>query len=118
MASIDGINLQTVIAWDRNGANVADVNWTKLCTYGSAKTNYVTPGAKTTMTHWIAAETIGEKTSYIPCEVPTTNNSALFDPYLFIGITGPQELGQGQAYSLTYAMEWSFDITFRGTRQQ
>lgn len=118
MATVNNSNLQSAICWDRNGAGVQNLTWDKLCTYGSCKLNYYTPGAKTTQIHWIAAETIGEKTSYVPCETPTTNNSALFDPYFFIGIKGPQPLGQGQAYALNFAMEWSFDITFRGTRQQ
>lgn len=84
--------------------------------YGSAKVNYLMPGARTTQTHFIAAETIGEKTDYLP----TGNeiHSYAWYPVLIWAIKAPATVQQDQTYSVNYAIEWSFDVTFRGTRYQ
>ena len=110
--------MQTIIAWDRNGANGAGMVFDQLASYGSAKLGYYAPNTKTTMTHFIAAETIGEKTAYINTHSATDQNSAIWNPYFLIGFKGPNELGPNMAYVLDFAIEWTFDITFRGVRYQ
>lgn len=66
-----GVYLQTIIAWDRNGANGAGMVFDQLASYGSAKLGYYAPSTKTSMTHFIAAETIGEKTAYLNTHAAT-----------------------------------------------
>lgn len=92
------------------------MTYDKLTSYGSTKLVYYTQGGKTNITHFIAAETIGEKTAYIPTDFPGATAATLWDPYLLFGIKGPAALGEDEEYLLAYALEWSFDVTFRGTR--
>lgn len=92
------------------------MNFDKLATFGSAKLNYFSDGSKTTLSHWISAETVGEKTHYLPAGQPTAVNAAVWNPFFLIGIKGPAQLGGDQEYAVTFAMEWTFDLTFRGTR--
>lgn len=108
--------MQTILAWDRNGTDPQTLTWDQLSSYGSAKLGYYTTSSKTSMSHFIAAETIAEKSSYIPTDDATVVNTALWNPELLLGIKGPAALGDQQAYALTYAIEWTFDCTFRGTR--
>ena len=94
------------------------MTYDELCSYGSAKVNYYTGNAKTTMTHFIGAESLGEKSAFLPTYEATTANTAVWAPHFLIGVKGPAALGEGQGYAFNYAMEWSFDVTFRGTRHQ
>lgn len=61
--------------------------------YGSAKINYLMPGARTTQTHFIAAETIGEKTDY--CPTGNENYAPAWQPYLILAIKAPGTVQQG-----------------------
>lgn len=117
MESIAGANLSSCIAWDRDGpVNLQDLTYDSLCTYGSAKINYYSMNAKTVQTHFIAAETIGEKSSFIPTRTPVATGPTLWNPHFLLGIRGPAALGENQEYMLNFTLEWTFDITFRGTR--
>jgi hypothetical protein len=68
--SYDNATIASCIAWDRNGAD-GNLTFEKVSSYGSAKTNYYNINTKTVQTHWIGAETIGEKTAYISTLTPT-----------------------------------------------
>ena len=75
------------------------------------------PGAKTTMSHWIGAETIGEKTQYMKVD-DMANSATAWNPSFGIGIKSPVAATADNEYLVYYAIEWSFDVTFRGTRSQ
>lgn len=51
------------------------------------------PGARTTQTHFIAAETIGEKTDY--CPTGNENYALAWQPYLILAIKAPGTVQQG-----------------------
>lgn len=117
VASLAGASLASCIAWDRDGpVNLENLTYDAMCTYGSAKTNYYNINSKTIMNHFIAAETIGEKTSFIPTRTPVATGPTLWNPHFLIGIKGPAQLGEDQEYALNCNIEWTFDVTFRGTR--
>lgn len=63
ITSVTGAYITSVIAWDRNGN--PNANYAAATSYGSAKLNIFTTSTKTTLTHYIGAETIGEKTQYM-----------------------------------------------------
>lgn len=111
-----GSYLQTVLAWDRNAVDVNELSYDVIATYGSAKLNYFATGTKTTMNHFIAAETISEKSCYIQTEFPEDVNVSVWRPIFLMGAKAPAQVTQGNTYTLSYALEWSFDLTFRGTR--
>lgn len=66
----------------------------EMCSsYGSAKVNYLMPGARTSLTHFIAAETIGEKTDY--CPTGNENHSYAWYPIFVCAIKAPGTVQQG-----------------------
>lgn len=108
--------MQNVIAWDRNGEQ--NITWLKAVSYGSAKTNYFMGGGKTTLTHFIAAETIGEKTQYMPTQDILNAPNMSWKPMLIFGIAAPANAGAQDNWYTNFAIEFAFDCTFRGTRLQ
>ena len=80
------------MAWDRTGLNTTE--FAKAITYGSAKTNYFATGTKTVISHYIGAETIGEKTQYLSTADLLLNDFA-WKPYLIFGVCAPSEVTQG-----------------------
>lgn len=80
-------HIQACLAWDRNGSDDT-LTFDEVASYGSAKIGYFIGTSKTTMTHFIAAETIGEKTAYCPTgNEPRWPNA--WHPYLNMAIKSP-----------------------------
>lgn len=120
-----------VCAWDRNGVNSTNPNpdepFRYVSSYGSAITRPMTVGANFGMQRYLYASTMSEKSQYVPTTVVDilgtganatddgANGRAFpFKPSLLLAVyssasdTSPQ--------TLNFNVEWQFDVTFRGTR--
>lgn len=117
-----------VSAWDRNGtaANNGGTplpTFTLASSYGSAMTRPLTQGANFGVTRYIYASTMSEKSQYIATadinavtEVAEDNaaDPVIFRPILLMAIHS--EATSSSQQELKFNVEWQFDVTFRGTR--
>lgn len=116
-------------AWDRNGISITQngtLTYQTIGSYGSAITRPLTQGANFGVSRSIYASSMNEKSQYVPTShLPiyirdetesSTDEYSLhpFKPILLLGIYSSST--QSSAQSLTFNIEWSFDVTFRGTR--
>nr|WCR62293.1 MAG: capsid protein [ssDNA virus sp.] len=116
-----------VSAWDRNGVSVSNTStyptFATTSSYGSAMTRPLTQGANFGVTRYIYASTMSEKSQYIPTanltRVPTDldelgSDEYQFKPTLLMAIHS--EATSSSQQELKFNVEWQFDVTFRGTR--
>lgn len=118
-----------VSAWDRNGIVTATTNPAEpfrfVSSYGSAITRPMTVGANFGMERYIYASTMSEKSQYVATSIIdnlATNNSDdsqygnpfPFKPVLLLAIYSSASDSAQQ--TLNFNVEWQFDVTFRGTR--
>lgn len=115
-----------VSAWDRNGLSgpsglAPAPSFTLTSSYGSALTRPLTQGANFGVTRYIYASTMSEKSQYIPTSMfPTNKDDSTnheewqFRPILLMAIYSASTSTSQQ--ELTFNIEWQFDVTFRGTR--
>ena len=120
-----------VSAWDRNGityqTNDLDQPFRFVSSYGSAITRPMTVGANFGMERYLYASTMSEKSQYVPTSiVEALGNSANtlddadvarsfpFKPALLLAIFSSASDSANQ--TLNFNVEWQFDVTFRGTR--
>ena len=122
-----------VSAWDRNGGSRDSSAGSTLLTsfnlissYGSAQTRPLTQGANFGVMRTLYASSMEEKSQYVPTSsLPTASSDdgiqgdiykqVAFRPILFLGIYS-QTKDTAQQQSLVFNVEWQFDVTFRGTR--
>ena len=111
-----------VSAWDRNGksgtSNTA-LSYAIVSSYGSAQTRPLTQGANFGVMRAIYASTMQEKSQYLPTSELSMNNwdsdrEVPFKPTLLFAIYSAGTTTTQQ--ELTFNVEWMFDVTFRGTR--
>ena len=120
-----------VCAWDRNGVNSTTTNpaepFRYVSSYGSAITRPMTVGANFGMQRYINASTMSEKSQYVATSVVSilgsdTNSSddgAIGRPYPFkptLLLAVYSSASDSAAQTLNFNVEWQFDVTFRGTR--
>lgn len=120
-----------VSAWDRNGVSSENnepfaPNFASCSSYGSAKTRPLTQGANFGVTRYIYASTMAEKSQYIATsQLPTwmqdyapsadlPANVIPFKPTLLMAIYSESTTSSDQEFK--FNVEWEFDLTFRGTR--
>lgn len=120
-----------VSAWDRNGISITSsgssaLTFNTVSSYGSAITKPLTVGANFGVSRSIYASTMNEKSQYVSTAwLPEQNADEAaadggqfliypFKPTLLMSI-----FTQGSsttASQFVFNVEWSFDVTFRGTR--
>nr|WCR62279.1 MAG: capsid protein [ssDNA virus sp.]WCR62283.1 MAG: capsid protein [ssDNA virus sp.] len=113
-------------AWDRNGLSgnasfMQAPSFTVTSSYGSALTRPLTQGANFGVTRYIYASTMSEKSQYVATallpggkdDYPITEEWQ-FRPVLLMAIYSASSSTSQQ--ELTFNVEWQFDVTFRGTR--
>ena len=111
-----------VSAWDRNGKTDADtvLTYTIVSSYGSAQTRPLTQGANFGVSRAIYASTMAEKSQYLPTselnmvDFDDDDRSIVFKPTLLLAIYSAGTTTTQQ--ELKFCVEWMFDVTFRGTR--
>ena len=117
-----------ISAWDRNGISVSTNKlepFKFISSYGSAITRPLTVGANFGMTRYLYTSTMSEKSQYIPTSMIQTLSSSdsdtsvtsfqtPFKPTLLLGVYS--NISTGTVYNLSFNIEWQFDVTFRGTR--
>lgn len=111
-----------VSAWDRNGlpsTSNREEPFKFVSSYGSAVTKALTVGANFGMQRYLYASTMAEKSQYIPTSKFTQKNVAediylSFNPALLLAIYSDVTTNTEQ--TLSFNVEWQFDVTFRGTR--
>lgn len=118
-----------VSAWDRNGisgnVSIAAPSFTVVSSYGSAMTRPLTQGANFGVTRYIYASTMSEKSQYIATadmsnaaaeadDEVTSAEQIPFKPILLLAIYSAGTTSSQQ--ELKFNVEWQFDVTFRGTR--
>ena len=117
-------------AWDRNGTAYnpnSVITYQSIASYGSAMTKPLTVGANFGTTRSLYASTMAEKSQYLPtADLPTSNYDdetstyqyafpIPFRPILLMGVFSNTK-DQTNSNTLSFSVEWSFDVTFRGTR--
>lgn len=119
-----------VSAWDRNGLSAAGTTqlptYTLTASYGSALTRPLTQGANFGVTRYIYASTMSEKSQYLPtADIHRKNGLSTdddlpsyeeiqFRPILLMAIYSGNTVSSSQ--ELKFNVEWEFDVTFRGLR--
>ena len=118
-----------VSAWDRNGVIRSNTPYEEpfkfVSSYGSAITRPLTVGANFGMTRYLYASTMAEKSQYVPTskivtlangygESPDNTFQIPFKPSLLLGIYS--SVASNTEQTLSFNVEWQFDVTFRGTR--
>lgn len=113
-----------VSAWDRNGrsAPASALSFNIISSYGSAQTRPLTQGANFGVMRTLYASTMTEKSQYVAtAELPTQEGDEQslgiqvpFVPILLLGIFSAGTTTASQ--ELKFNVEWQFDVTFRGTR--
>lgn len=117
-------------AWDRNGLSGSGLtqpapSFTLTSSYGSAMTRPLTQGANFGVIRYIYASTMSEKSQYIATadlyngagsspDDSTNGEDLQFKPILLMAIYSASTSTSQQ--ELTFNVEWQFDVTFRGTR--
>lgn len=114
-----------VSAWDRNGTatGAGGLTFSEVSSYGSALTRPLTQGANFGVTRYLYASTMAEKSQYVATsdldsiigdyEVDGSEANA-FKPILLMAIYSASTTTAQQ--ELKFNIEWTFDVTFRGTR--
>ena len=110
-----------VSAWDRNGIEYQQTPpeqpFRFVSSYGSAITRPMTVGANFGMTRYLYASSMSEKSQYVPTSIMdniSTDTSFQFKPSLLLAIYS--SASDATAQTLNFNVEWQFDVTFRGTR--
>ena len=119
-----------VSAWDRNGlatnagGSAPLPSFTMTSSYGSAMTRPLTQGANFGVTRYIYASTMSEKSQYVAtADLAMLSGTAAeddladavaFRPILLMAIYSASTSTSQQ--ELKFNVEWQFDVTFRGTR--
>lgn len=122
-----------VSAWDRNGITMQSsgglpsvLTFSNVSSYGSAVTRPLTVGANFGVSRSIYASTMAEKSQYvstsslpIAIEDEETFDAGNYMAYPFKPCLLMALYTQGKASTsseFVFNVEWSFDVTFRGTR--
>lgn len=118
-----------VSAWDRNGLVTATTNPAEpfkfVSSYGSAITRPMTVGANFGMERYLYASTMSEKSQYVSTSIIDNlaanskddsqyGNPFPFKPTLLLAVYSSASDTAQQ--TLNFNVEWQFDVTFRGTR--
>ena len=120
-----------VSAWDRNGistqSETPEQPFRFVSSYGSAITRPMTVGANFGMERYLYASTMGEKSQYVPtafideltataynADEATRGSPFPFKPTLLMAVYSSASDATEQ--TLNFNVEWQFDVTFRGTR--
>lgn len=119
-----------VSAWDRNGfsaSSTTPITFATISSYGSAMTKPLTVGANFGVSRSIYATTMAEKSQYVSTAfLPEygADEDAVdggqfmlypFKPTLMMSIFS-NSTNNAAPSSFVFNVEWSFDVTFRGTR--
>lgn len=114
-----------VSAWDRSGiaSGSNPITFTRVSSYGSALTRPLTQGANFGVSRYLYASSMSEKSQYVstadftglitPYEDDTADYYP-FKPILLMAIYSASTTTSQQ--ELKFNVEWTFDVTFRGTR--
>lgn len=110
-----------VSAWDRNGKSNSSntLTYAIVSSYGSAQTRPLTQGANFGVMRSVYASTMAEKSQYLPTSELAMNDwdddrAIVFKPSLLLSIHSAGTTSAQQ--ELKFNVEWMFDVTFRGTR--